>query len=612
MISESESDHNNEEPPCQSAHRGRSRGRGQAHSRQRRGPPVNHVPSAAECTAASGIVWNTEPVREDARGRRAARNIFTPGIGGVGPQGDAKKVASETDAFELYLSDDILSKVLTHTNEEGKRILESGDTFHGFTLTNYTVTMTELKAYFGLCAYRGARGLSNFTIKELFSKIDGIGMFYGTMSIHRFEFITSILRFENRQLVEKTKNGTKNNDNPDEWEIQPDKFIHVRTIFLWFVRNCKKYFNVGEQATIDEMLRAFRGHCPFRVYMKSKPAKYGILFRIISDAAVRYTYDILPYIGAEIGNPDCNKPYEIVKNLTKDLVNSGRNITADRWYGSYPLAEYLYTKRLTYLGTMNRRRRNLPPFITSKYRRPAAHSRFLYHSKTMLCSYKPKKTGNPVVMISTMHDRPDIPTEIPNKPGKKNESNKPQIIYDYNENKAGVDAIDQCVGLYSSYKPSKKWPHLVWSVMVDIALLNGYVVYLWKNPKYNSGDPKYSIRKTFIKAAVMPWIRHHVEERARLVQCGQLPLNSHHLAAMSSILGRDVKYVPLQPPPSCSSKKTKRSRCHLCKDECNGSTTNLQSVPFQCSVCREHVCNKPIHVRIDRVCMSCTTSIHID
>jgi hypothetical protein len=30
--------------------------------------------------------------------------------------------------------------------------------------------------------------------------------------------------------------------------------------------------------TVDEQIVAFRGKCPMRQYMKSKPAKYGINF----------------------------------------------------------------------------------------------------------------------------------------------------------------------------------------------------------------------------------------------------------------------------------------------------------------------------------------------
>lgn len=50
-----------------------------------------------------------------------------------------------------------------------------------------------------------------------------------------------------------------------------------------FELNCKNAYKPIDYLTIDEQVVAFRGKCPFRVCMPSKPATYGIkVFAMVS------------------------------------------------------------------------------------------------------------------------------------------------------------------------------------------------------------------------------------------------------------------------------------------------------------------------------------------
>ena len=55
-----------------------------------------------------------------------------------------------------------------------------------------------------------------------------------------------------------------------------DKLAPIRQISEMLVENCKKNYTQSEFVTIDDMLVAFRGRAPFRQYIPSKPAKFGI------------------------------------------------------------------------------------------------------------------------------------------------------------------------------------------------------------------------------------------------------------------------------------------------------------------------------------------------
>lgn len=62
-----------------------------------------------------------------------------------------------------------------------------------------------------------------------------------------------------------------------------DKMAAFRNVFEKLVGNCKEHYSSNSYLTIDKKLVAFRGKCLFRVYMKSKPAKYGIKIWAIVD-----------------------------------------------------------------------------------------------------------------------------------------------------------------------------------------------------------------------------------------------------------------------------------------------------------------------------------------
>ena len=87
------------------------------------------------------------------------------------------------------------------------------------------------------------------------------------------------------------------------------------TDHIWFIRNefpkkltfetLAETFNVdcttlrirSEHLAIDKTLYVYRGMVKLKQYNPNKSAKYGILYRSISDSVVPYTYFTLSYAG---------------------------------------------------------------------------------------------------------------------------------------------------------------------------------------------------------------------------------------------------------------------------------------------------------------------------
>lgn len=55
-----------------------------------------------------------------------------------------------------------------------------------------------------------------------------------------------------------------------------------------------------------------------------------------------------------------NSPLEITKRLCTPMYRTGRNVTMNNWYTTYPLAKELLSKRLTILGTLNSNKAKIP------------------------------------------------------------------------------------------------------------------------------------------------------------------------------------------------------------------------------------------------------------
>lgn len=85
-------------------------------------------------------------------------------------------------------------------------------------------------------------------------------------------------------------------------------------------------------------------------------------------AKTYYLYNLEIYAGQQ---PDgqfkvSNKPVDVVRRLVHPIRGSGRNLTADNWFSDLELVEELRKTRISYVGTVEKNKRQLPPqFVSS-------------------------------------------------------------------------------------------------------------------------------------------------------------------------------------------------------------------------------------------------------
>ena len=103
------------------------------------------------------------------------------------------------------------------------------------------------------------------------------------MGINRFKFLVRCIQFDDFTT------------RPQRWKS--DRFAAFREFFRCFNENCAQLRTPSEYLVIDETLYPYQGKIVIRQYNPNKPAKYGILYRSISDSRDPYIYYTLPYAG---------------------------------------------------------------------------------------------------------------------------------------------------------------------------------------------------------------------------------------------------------------------------------------------------------------------------
>ena len=170
----------------------------------------------------------------------------------------------------------------------------------------------------------------------------------------------------------------------------------------------------SEYLSIDETLFAMRHQIGFRQYNPNKPAKYGLLYKSLNDARFPFTYQIIPYSGKPV---DGDGPYylktteDYVKNLVESIPGrnlKGRNISMNRLYTSIPTANWLLSREITVVGTLQSNRLGLPDELKNPKDRDEFQSTIRWEKdkgNIALCAYNTKsksKRNKNVLVLSTM------------------------------------------------------------------------------------------------------------------------------------------------------------------------------------------------------------------
>lgn len=500
--------------------------------------------------------WAKNEPRRDVR--TAACNVIRTHLPGLKGQARLANLLTPYDAWRLLFTDDILEIILEHTNAKISDLS-----------TNYTVhvsflnhlDMSELKAFIGLIILAGVFKSGREDVASLWAANGkGRDIFRATMSLKRFLFLLTALRFDNAESrVERIAAG--------------DNAAAISEIFNRFIENCSANYSCSEYVTVDEMLVPFRGKCKFRMYLKSKPAKYGIKIMCLCDAKTHFLLNAFIYTGKNTQRRNPKKlsvPTLDVLELVRPIENTNRNVTGDNWFTSVELVDELKAMGLTYVGTVRKNKREVPLQFQPNKQRKVNSSVFGFTGDRTLASYVPKK-NKCVIMLSSMHHSSTVDEE----------SGKPEIIQFYNSTKTGVDTLDQKCASYSGHRRSRRWPLTIFYAIINISRVNSFVIY----KAANLDDVK--TRRVFNIELGEALINEQLHERMTLRN-----ISRELKGTIAKVLN-----IPVPAHENINPNPAKRMRCGLCP------RSNDRKYPTKCFKCAKAVCKQHCVQKI--VCNLC-------
>ena len=248
----------------------------------------------------------------------------------------------------------------------------------------------------------------------------------------------------------------------------------------------------------------FNGRCRFKVFMRNKPDKIGLKFWMLCDVATNYILNFQVYTGKTGKSPEVGQGKRVLNDLVSHL-GKGYGVCADNFFSSVAMVKQLAKeKSMSYIGTMNHQKREVPQIMKKDPKRQVLESIFLFNPDCTLVSYVPRK-NKAVILISSEHSLPQISND---------EQKKPEIILEYNRRKASVDLADRMIKEYSCRRVTNRYPLAIFMNLLDFSALNGNVLYRMINPEF-ANQNKCSRRK-FIESLGLELIKPLITRRIQL------------------------------------------------------------------------------------------------
>ncbi|XP_045482176.1 piggyBac transposable element-derived protein 1-like [Harmonia axyridis] len=475
-----------------------------------------------------------------------------------GNRREAKNIKSGLEAWKLCFTEENLKWITEFTNKEiviqrmkyrNDRSPEDKDVETSVRPSfSRDTNETEILALIGLLYYAGVMKMKGVSTKELFDKDSGIPIFRATMSESRFRFLLNCIRFDDKE----TRNERK----------KSDKLAAFREVFEGSFSKMNELYVPSEFTTIDEQLVGFRGRCPFKMYIPSKPDKYGIKILMCCDSKTFYALSAEIYTGR--GSTPENVPASqyYCEKLTASFHGTNRNLTTDNWFTSVKTSQQLLEKKITVVGTLRKNKKEIPPLFLEVKERRKNSAMFAYSHQLTLLSYCPaKKNKKIVLMLSTMHEKGDEANE--NK-------NLPDIIQFYNDTKGGVDTLDQLCHTYSCSRKTRRWPLCLFYNLLNIIGINGMILLNGSNTR----EKEIIInRRLFLKELAMALVRPHMMSRLNT------PTLPRHLR---ETICRVLKMNEEIQAPNKPEQLT--GRCAFC------TRSQDRKSRVKCSICKKFVC----------------------
>ncbi|XP_022097496.1 piggyBac transposable element-derived protein 4-like [Acanthaster planci] len=375
--------------------------------------------------------------------------------------------------------------------------------------------------------------------------------FFGnTMSRDRFLQLQANMRF--------------NNNNDDDGT---DRLFKLRPVIKTLTKNFKRVYIPSQDVTTCESHLKIHDREKRKQHSPDKRAHFSIrIFKTCQSTgdAVGYTWNMKISTGKDHGAV-MPRSARAVLDLNKDLLDRGYNIFLDSKSSSPALFLRLRDRQTNACGTVRLHQRQMPSDL-KKVKLKRGECAFRSSDCGLLALiWKDKKE---VKMLSTIHSAAMQETGKSDRHGKQ--ILKPSCILDHSRCRGAVELSDQLASSHHSMWRSVKWYRKLFFYMVDLCLVNSFLVSRLLGRETTYLDFRMALVKEILHTVTLPVYN----KRGR----------PHALPAPNRLTGW---HFPITLPPTEKTPNPCR-RCVVCKSEGRRRETR-----YACDTCNVPLCVHP-------------------
>lgn len=365
--------------------------------------------------------------------------------------------------FEKFFTEDIMVYITKETVRYAAAVKND---------TSMSLSPEEIRAFMGILIFSGYHKLPSE--KNYWSEEEdlGVDIVKKCMSRNRYLKIKRYIHFNDNDLVQ-------NNNNKN------DKGFKVRPLITMINESFQQFGIFVKDLSIDEMIVKYFGRHGLKQFIRGKPIRFGYkLWALCGSNGYCFKFDL--YCGAETStnaakNQDLNLGTRVVVNLL-DCVENPRShcVYFDNLFTSRDLLLHLQEQGFRATGTLRENRLGKCTIKDSKSLakdpRGTFDHRFDSNGEILILKWN----DNKCVSIATNHDYIEPLSQAPRwdrKAKEKKNIPQPRVLKNYNTHMGGVDQHDWDVGKYAVQIRAKKWYWVLFTRMIDMAVVNAWILY---------------------------------------------------------------------------------------------------------------------------------------
>ncbi|KAL5467115.1 hypothetical protein EMCRGX_G031300 [Ephydatia muelleri] len=375
------------------------------------------------------------------------------------------------DIFCKLFNDQTMVSVVEETNRYGNQYLQSHSDYlkkhckaRANQLKGKPITMEEMKKFMGLIITMGIVNMPSIQHYWCTSWPFSSSNFSTVMSRDRFLLILKFLHLaDNSKAVPKGERGY-------------DILFKIRPLITSLVTSYQRSYTMNREVSVDESIISYKGRLSFLQYMPKKPNKWGMKAWVLAESDTGYTWNFILYTGKQEKRP-AGVPLgtHVVTELLKKLHGKGYHVYFDNFYTSPYLCKLLLSTGFGSCGTLRLDRKDVPK---SFQKADVALGEVVHYKDGELMGLK-WRDKRVVALLTTIHKEGTVTKQRRRKgaTGGHQTVQKPLGIDQYNAYMGGVDKSDQLVTYYGYNNFSRKWWKRVYFHLLDVTLVNAYVLY---------------------------------------------------------------------------------------------------------------------------------------